>query len=190
MDWTRKHNTTRHEPFYLIYGRETILPIEFKVATSAMLNIGNDEQEDLLNRQYYKIGDLVLLYKSHLRERKKLEERWTGPYYIHEVKENGVYKLRTMEGKILKVPVNSERLKQYYSRGDLDLFMPNEGHAVGYMPPYSNGMELEEKFNVTLQALFHAKRLQNRCLQLFCAYFLGKILEQEADPLSKRAYYA
>ncbi|GET01638.1 retroviral-like aspartic protease 1 [Rhizophagus clarus] len=128
---------------------------EFKVATSAMLNIGNDEQEDLLNRvrmisgrmaeerlvtqdriydqqqrqkqkygknikeQYYKIGDLVLLYKSHLRERKKLEERWTGPYYIHEVRENGVYKLRTMEGKILKVPVNSERLKQYYSRGDL-----------------------------------------------------------------------
>ncbi|GES83881.1 KRAB-A domain-containing protein [Rhizophagus clarus] len=108
---TRKHNTTRYEPFYLMYGRETILPIEFKVATSAMLNIGNDEQEDLLNRvrmisgrmaeerlitqdriydqqqrqkqkydknikeQYYKIGDLVLLYKSHLRERKKLEER-------------------------------------------------------------------------------------------------------------------
>ncbi|GBC06766.1 hypothetical protein RclHR1_07020009 [Rhizophagus clarus] len=141
---TRKHNTTRHEPFYLMYGRETILPIEFKVATSAMLNIGNDEQEDLLNRvrmisgrmaeerlvtqdriydqqqrqkqkygknikeQYYKIGDLVLLYKSHLRERKKLEERWTGPYYIYEVRENGVYKLRTMEGKILKVPVNSE----------------------------------------------------------------------------------
>ncbi|GES99293.1 uncharacterized protein LOC105343682 [Rhizophagus clarus] len=218
---TRKHNTTRHEPFYLMYGRETILPIEFKVATSAMLNIGNDEQEDLLNRvrmisgrmaeerlvtqdriydqqqrqkqkydknikeQYYKIGDLVLLYKSHLRERKKLEERWTGPYYIHEVRENGVYKLRTMEGKILKVPVNSERLKQYYSRGDLDLLMPNEGHAVGYMPPYSNGMELEEKFNVTLRALFHAKRLQNRSLQLFCAYFLGKILEEEADPLSK-----
>ncbi|GET03434.1 DDE-type integrase/transposase/recombinase [Rhizophagus clarus] len=46
---TRKHNTTRHEPFYLMYGRKTILPIEFKVATSAMLNIGNDEQEDLLN---------------------------------------------------------------------------------------------------------------------------------------------
>lgn len=71
-----------------------------------------------------------------------------------------------------------------------DLLMPNEGHAVGYMPPYSNGMELEEKFNVTLRALFHAKRLQNRSLQLFCAYFLGKILEEEADPLSKRAYYA
>ncbi|GET04437.1 putative integrase core domain protein [Rhizophagus clarus] len=45
----RKHNTTRHEPFYLMYGQEIILPIEFKVATSAMLNIGDDEQEDLLN---------------------------------------------------------------------------------------------------------------------------------------------
>ncbi|GET04436.1 hypothetical protein RCL_jg7847.t1 [Rhizophagus clarus] len=89
-----------------------------------------------IKEQYYKIGDLVLLYK---------------------IRENGMYKLWTMEGKILKVPVSSERLKQYYSCGDLDLLMPNEEHAVGYMPPYSNGMELEEKFNVTLRALFHAK---------------------------------
>jgi len=26
---TMRHNTTRHEPFYLAYGREVTLPVEF-----------------------------------------------------------------------------------------------------------------------------------------------------------------
>jgi hypothetical protein len=43
-------------------------------------------------------------------------ECWKGPYYVHEVLGNGVYKLRTLEGEILKVPVNSERLKLYHPR--------------------------------------------------------------------------
>lgn len=151
----KKHNTTRHEPFYLMYGRNVTLPIEFLVPTEEGIDNENDLQKDLLKRielisgkitedrlitqdtiyqeqqkqkqkhdknikeVQFKIGDLVLLYKSQLREKKKLEERWKGPYYIHEVMGNGVYKLRTMEGKILKVPVNSERLKHYYPRQDL-----------------------------------------------------------------------
>lgn len=149
---TRRHNTTRHEPFYLMYGREAALPIEFLVPTKEIMDEGSDLQEDLLNRVRiisgkvvedrletqdriykeqqkqkqrhdsnmkeitFKIGDLVLLYKSQLREKKKLEDRWKGPYYIHEVLSNGVYKLRTIEGKVLKVPVNSERLKMYHQR--------------------------------------------------------------------------
>ncbi|CAB4396307.1 unnamed protein product [Rhizophagus irregularis] len=64
----------------------------------------------------FKIGDLVLLYKSQLREKKKLEERWNGLYYIHEILGNGAYKIRTLDGKILKAPVNSERLKMYHQR--------------------------------------------------------------------------
>jgi hypothetical protein len=127
-----------------MYGREVILPIEFKVTTTEISSAGSDLHEDLLKRiqiisgrmaeerlitqdriygeqqkqkqrhdknvkeQHFGIGDLVLLYKSHLREKKKLEERWNGPYYIHEVVVNGAYKLRTMDGKVLKVPVNSE----------------------------------------------------------------------------------
>ena len=65
----------------------------------------------------FKIGELVLLYKSHLRGKRKLEERWKGPYRIHEVLGNGAYKLRTLDDKILKSPVNSERLKLYHQRG-------------------------------------------------------------------------
>ena len=61
---------------------------------------------------HYKIGDLVILYKSQLYGKQKLEERsWSGPYYIHEVLPNGTYKLRT---KGLKTPINYEQLKPYH----------------------------------------------------------------------------
>ncbi|CAI2199347.1 3085_t:CDS:1, partial [Funneliformis geosporum] len=56
-------------------------------------------------------GDLVLMYKSNIHDKKKLEDRWKGPYYIHDDLGNGVYKLRTMDRKILKTPINSARLK-------------------------------------------------------------------------------
>lgn len=149
---TKRHETTRHEPFYLIYGREAILPIEFLVPTVQIDLPVTDPQEDLLNRVrmisgqvtqareatqdriyqsqqkqkqkfdqtikpiQYKIGDLVLLYKSQLRGKQKLEERWSGPYYVHEILPNGAYKLRTMDDKVLKTPINGERMKLYYIR--------------------------------------------------------------------------
>jgi hypothetical protein len=72
--------------------------------------------DENLVRIFYKIGDLVLLYKSQLRGKQKLQDRWKGPYYIHEDLGNGVYKLRTLQGDILKTPVNSERLKLYNQR--------------------------------------------------------------------------
>ena len=150
---TRKHSTTRHEPFYLMHGREAVLPIEFAVPTSRAELSVTDPQEDLINRinlitgrldedrlatqdlihvaqerqkkqhdkklrhkDTFNIGDLVLLYKNQLRGRKKLVERWTGPYYVHETSGNGAYKLRTLDGNVLKIPVNSERLKLYHQR--------------------------------------------------------------------------
>ena len=108
---TKKHNTTRHEPFYLIYGRDAILPIEFAVKTVQAELVESDSQEDLIKRIHtltgkvlddrlltqdvihkaqeqqkqrhdsdlcevqFKIGDLVLLYKSQLRGKQKLQER-------------------------------------------------------------------------------------------------------------------
>lgn len=149
---TRKHNTTRHEPFYLMYGRDVVLPIEFSITTPQAELHETDLQEDLIKRVHmitgkmiedrlvtqdvihasqekqkkwhdkdlhavkFKIGDLVLLYKSQLKGKQKLQERWSGPYYVHEVLDNGVYKLRTIDGKVLKVPINSERLKLYHQR--------------------------------------------------------------------------
>ena len=108
---TKKHNTTRHEPFYLLYGREAVLPIEFAIITPQAELFEMDLQDDLLKRVQmitgritedrleaqdiihkaqvkqkhihdkdlrevkFKIGDLVLLYKSQLRGKKKLQER-------------------------------------------------------------------------------------------------------------------
>ena len=56
------------------------------------------------------------MHKTEIQDKKKLEERWKGPYYIHADLGNGVYKLRTMERKILKVPINGARLKKYHQR--------------------------------------------------------------------------
>jgi len=150
---TMRHNTTRHEPFYLAYGREVTLPVEFQVETLTSKTQGEDDQYDLLRRIYhligklkedrnqaqrnieksqayqkqrhdnklkqvikYKVNDLVLLYKSELKGRQKLIDPWKGPYYIHEILANGAYKLRTMDRKVLKDPVNSDRLKLYHQR--------------------------------------------------------------------------
>ena len=145
---TKRHNTTRHEPFYLTYGREAILPIEFQVQTQSIQIKETNDKDDLLNRvrqitgrmdhdinqaqsnieksqrkqkerhdknltnEYtFRVGELVLMHKTEIQDKKKLEERWKGPYYVHADLGNGVYKLRTMDRKILKMLINSARLK-------------------------------------------------------------------------------
>ena len=69
-------------------------------------------------KQDFKTGEKVLYYNA-AKEKQwsgKLEEKWKGPYYIHEVLLNGAYKIKELNGKILKTPVNGEWLKTYYSR--------------------------------------------------------------------------
>ena len=46
----------------------------------------------------------------------KLEDKWTGPYFVHEVVGDNVYKLRIMEGKKVKNVVHENRLKLYKKR--------------------------------------------------------------------------
>ena len=48
----------------------------------------------------------------------KLSPKWKGPYYIHEIIGKGAYKLRTLEGKVLKNPYNIKHLKKYFDRRD------------------------------------------------------------------------
>jgi hypothetical protein len=67
---------------------------------------------------HFKIGDKVLYY--HAAKDKqwsgKLEPKWKGPYYIHQILLNGSYKIREMNGKVLQTPVNGDLLKQYHDR--------------------------------------------------------------------------
>ena len=46
----------------------------------------------------------------------KLDPKWKGPFYIHDQPYQGVYKLRTMDGKVLKAPINGSLLKMYHNR--------------------------------------------------------------------------
>jgi hypothetical protein len=66
----------------------------------------------------FKIGEKVLYYNA-AKEKQwsgKLEEKWKGPYYIQQKLLNGSYKIKEINGRVLKTPVNGELLKRYNSR--------------------------------------------------------------------------
>ncbi|CAG8569266.1 17879_t:CDS:2 [Cetraspora pellucida] len=88
------------------------------------------KQKEYHDRRYrmetYQIGDKVLLHETSLETSysAKLEERFTGPYYIYDVFGNGAYKLRTICAstdkpgsieKVFKKTVHGNRLKRYIS---------------------------------------------------------------------------
>ena len=70
----------------------------------------------------YQIGDQVLYYKAMLDKQwsEKLDPKWKGPYYIYDIIENGAYKIRELNGKVLKTPVNRSLLKIYINRVNID----------------------------------------------------------------------
>lgn len=71
-----------------------------------------------LKVEKFNIGDKVLLYESAKAKvhGNKFREKWTGPYYIHDSITPGAYKLRTLEGKVLRRTINTDRLKRYFER--------------------------------------------------------------------------
>jgi hypothetical protein len=63
----------------------------------------------------FNIGDKVLYFeaakdKTHSG---KLDQKWKGPYYIHQVLLNGSYKIRELDGRVFCTPVNGDLLKVY-----------------------------------------------------------------------------
>ena len=148
---TKKNESTKMEPGYLIYGRQmkTLLNLEDKeirmsdrivelieklpqVRNQAKENIGNSQEKQKLyhdrknkRKQNFQIGNKVLYYDA-AKEKQwsgKLEEKWKGPYYIHEIVHKGSYKIKTMEGKILTTPVNGELLKEYIDRTNFEVIV-------------------------------------------------------------------
>jgi Integrase zinc binding domain len=95
------------------------------VHMTAKQNI-NKAQTDQKNRYdkkikpvQFKIGEQVLLRESHHENvhGDKFREKWSGPFLIHQVWKNGVYKLRETETtRILRTPINGNRLKKYFDR--------------------------------------------------------------------------
>ena len=143
---TSKHSTTRMTPFYLVYGREAKLVAdstkmeeetnlvdhvtsqlnELPIARYNVQQQINDEQQlqkerfDQKQKKFIQFNEenLVLYYKAFMDNRHtgKFEPKWKGPFIIHHVIGNGAYKLKNMEGQIIKTPVNGSYLKIYNQR--------------------------------------------------------------------------
>jgi hypothetical protein len=66
----------------------------------------------------YEIGNKVLIYEAakQTSHTGKLDPKWKGPYYIHDLIYSGVYKLRTLDRKVLRTPINGSLLKLYNER--------------------------------------------------------------------------
>ena len=67
----------------------------------------------------FEVGDIVLqenisniIAKDELKG--KFELNWVGSYIIIEVFVKGAYRLSTLDGEILKNPINAKHLKKYY----------------------------------------------------------------------------
>ena len=95
-----------------------------QVQTNAQQNI---EKAQRKQKQYYDkfikekqfvISDKVLLYQSAQAKvhGDKFREKWKGPYYIHDIVTPRVYKLRTIDQKVLKKVINTDQLKMYFEQ--------------------------------------------------------------------------
>ena len=64
----------------------------------------------------FQIEDKVLYFKAAQDQSHsgKLNQKWKGPYYIHDVLPHGAYKIRNLEGGIVKTPINGNLLKLYF----------------------------------------------------------------------------
>ena len=135
-------SSTKAKPFYLVYGRKARLLDEELIQEERLTEImeklpqardaakGKILESQIKQKQYYdskikndqkfKIGDKVLKFEASRENSKsgKLDDKWKGPYFIHEVYSNNVYKIKTIDGKIFKTPVNGMLLKSYHDRKD------------------------------------------------------------------------
>ena len=145
----KKQTSIKIEPFYLMYGRKVRLPMDEadditindrietlieeqpKIFNEAKTNSkkSQNKQKEYHDRKIksynFEIGEKVLYYKA-AKEKQwsgKLEEKWKGPYYIHEKLLNGAYKIKELDGKILRTPVNGELLKKFYSRENYEPYV-------------------------------------------------------------------
>ena len=74
-----------------------------------------DRHNDQRVSERLKIGEKVLVEKTWKRRdmSAKLEAQWIGPYYIHDIIGFNNYKLRSLDGRIVKGTVHGDRLKKY-----------------------------------------------------------------------------
>lgn len=145
---TKRNKSTKMKPFYIVYGRQDRNTLEKESDEMTMIkrieriieklpiirervrgNIKEAQDKQKLyhdkktkEKQVFEIGEKVLVYQAW-RDKQwtgKLQEKFKGPYLIHEKLSNGVYKLKELNGKILKTPQNGKWIKKFHSREGFD----------------------------------------------------------------------
>ena len=76
----------------------------------------------------FRIGDIVLLHRTRMENSLsgKLEDKWQGPYYIHDIIGNGSYQIRCKNGMILSKSVHGNHLRLFRFPPEL-FFSDNDG---------------------------------------------------------------
>ena len=71
--------------------------------------------------QTFHLGDKIMVHRTSLQNRYdvKFEPKWKGPYIIHQVLDKGAYKIKILEGKILKHEAHGNHLKKFHEKPSL-----------------------------------------------------------------------
>ena len=69
---------------------------------------------DHKNLSKFNIGDKVLMYRAALEHSRsnKLRSEVQGPFFVYECLPKDVYRLWTIDGKLLVAPINVKDLKE------------------------------------------------------------------------------
>src|SRR3954466_15984326 len=72
-----------------------------------------------IKQRTFEKGELVLAVRRPMetahKSRGKFQPKWKGPFIVETVYSNGAYRLITMEGNIVMMPINEKYLKKYYA---------------------------------------------------------------------------
>lgn len=115
-------DTSDFEAMYFKRLNQLIGPLD-ESRRNAQRNIQISQQRQMrqhdkrIVQHNYRIVDKVLLKNFRI---KKLDPKWTGPYFIHDIKANGTFKLRTLEGKVRKKQVHADQIIPYVERKEND----------------------------------------------------------------------
>lgn len=165
----RIHTTSRHSPYYLLFGRTPRLAFDDNGLRP--INVSNDEWESVLERiktlQHARLvanqrlvnraitarklrqdavtetsfseGDWVLV---RAEGRNKFEGRWFGPYRIDKVMMLGTYRLTDPQGNVVVTLINGQRLIGARVTDDTQKSLWNSSRIQGALR--RRGISLEE----------------------------------------------
>ena len=113
------HTTLKATPGQLVFGRDMILPVQYKANWAAitqskqnMINKSNIKENKSRLPHECKVGDQVLLNKPGILP--KMVAPRTGPYTLVAVNDNGTVTLQ--KNNVVKQTVNIRRIIPYHSR--------------------------------------------------------------------------